>query len=262
MRIKFLLNAPRLPIIYRHHFMALIKETLKVVDKPYKESLYPDKSALISKVVKPFCFSLRLPAEKEIKKEKITIDKNHEIEDIVFYFPENVYLSFMVSSLDYKFLISLYNGLRKIKTFQFNEDITLSLNKAFIVNEKPIDENSMFFKTLSPILIEDKKGNPLTPFDDVKTFNEVFNVIHDKICKNIRGKGLHKELIFTPVKGKIKKIKHTLREFREKTGHAYMVLTCFDGIFKLKGEPSDLQFLYQRGVGLRTGQGFGMIEAL
>jgi CRISPR-associated endoribonuclease Cas6 len=41
-----------------------------------------------------------------------------------------------------------------------------------------------------------------------------------------------------------------------------MVLTCFEGIFSLNGEPEDLQFLYDAGMGIRRGQGFGMLELL
>jgi len=39
-----------------------------------------------------------------------------------------------------------------------------------------------------------------------------------------------------------------------------MTLTCFEGCFRLKGDPRDLQMLYQIGIGLRTGQGFGMVD--
>lgn len=38
--------------------------------------------------------------------------------------------------------------------------------------------------------------------------------------------------------------------------------SIFEGCFKLKGDPIDLQMLYQIVIGLRTGQGFRMIETL
>jgi len=41
-----------------------------------------------------------------------------------------------------------------------------------------------------------------------------------------------------------------------------MVLTTYKGTFCLKGDPEDLQLLYQTGIGLRTGQGFGMVEVI
>lgn len=67
---------------------------------------------------------------------------------------------------------------------------------------------------------------------------------------------------FIPVKLRKQVVKHTLKGFREKTGKPYMTLTCFEGCFKLKGDPRDLQMLYQIGIGLRTGQGFGMVEVI
>ncbi len=74
---------------------------------------------------------------------------------------------------------------------------------------KTSQNDEVIFKTNSPILIEDLKENPI----------------------------------------KIKVVKHTLKGFREKTSKPYMMLTCFEGCFKLKGEPEDLQMLYQIGIG-------------
>jgi CRISPR-associated endoribonuclease Cas6 len=56
-------------------------------------------------------------------------------------------------------------------------------------------------------------------------------------------------------------MKHTfIKDFGAKTDKPYMTLTCFEGCFKLKSDPRDLQMLYQIGIGLRTGQRFGMVE--
>ncbi len=41
-----------------------------------------------------------------------------------------------------------------------------------------------------------------------------------------------------------------------------MKFTCFEGCFKLKGDRRDLQMLYQIGIGLRTGQGFRMVDVV
>ena len=46
----------------------------------------------------------------------------------VFYFPENSFLTMWISSTDYRFLISLYNGLQKLKTFNFSSDSTMLVN--------------------------------------------------------------------------------------------------------------------------------------
>ena len=53
-----------------------------------------------------------------------------------------------------------------------------------------------------------------------------------------------------------------MRKIREKLGKPYITLTCFEGYFTLQGHPEDLKILYQAGMGLRTGQGFGMVEVV
>lgn len=263
MRLGIIYSTLKLPILYRQRFMSLIKEALGKSDFHYKKTLYPDEAVEKSKIAKPFCFSISMPKEKTIKKEKIVIDEGIEIEDIVFYFPEESYINFYISSHDYQFIVNLYNGLLKIKEFKFGNGIALKLNRIFMLNERRILNDEVIFKTKSPILIEDLKENPILPIDsDIEYFNEQFNAIHHRILKDIRGEGLKRNLAFYSLKIKKQVVKHTLKGFREKTSKPYMMLTCFEGCFKLKGEPEDLQMLYQIGIGLRTGQGFGMVEVV
>lgn len=262
LRIKVAFKAPKLPIIYRHRFMALIKEALEKSDIDYKKSLYPDKNSEKSKIPKPFCFSVSIPSGSTTKKEKIIIDEGVEIEDTVFYFPQNSSLSFYISSSEYQFMVCLYNGLLEMESFPFGNNINLKLERVFMLNEKTIAGGESIFRTNTPVLIEDKDGKPVLPFaNSLQSFNEHFNAIHDRILKDLReGQGLYREMEFTPMSIKKQVVKHTLKGFREKTGKPYMTFTCFEGRFKLTGDPKDLQMLYQTGIGLRTGQGFGMVE--
>jgi CRISPR-associated endoribonuclease Cas6 len=242
--------------------MAMIKEALEKSDADYKESLYPDRDSEKSKIVKPFCFSVSMPSDRTTKKEKIVIDEDLEIEDAVFHFPENSRLSIYVGSSEYQFMVNLYNGLLEMKGFKFSDDVLIKLDRIFMLNEKKIAGDKIVFRTNSPILIENKDGKPLLPFDDtLQSFNEHFNAIHDRILKDLRdGRGIYRDMEFVPVKLKKQVVKHTLKGFREKTGKPYMTLTCFEGCFNLNGDSRDLQMLYQIGIGLRTGQGFGMVE--
>lgn len=275
MRLKILFLCEKLKVLYRHRFMSLIKESLNLSDENYKKNLYPDKS-LNLEIVKPFSFSITMPPSKIVKKEKILIDDTFEIFDNVFYFSENSYLTMYISSNDYEFIMNLYNGLLKLKNFNLYEDVILKLEKVILVNEKKIDKDEVVFKTLSPILIEDKDNKPILvepvsrgeenlsylkvlSKDD---FNIHFNAIHSGILKNLRGYGIISNLEFEPINLKKQVVKHTLKGFRETTGKPYMTLTTMQGIFKLKGAPEDIQMLYQIGIGLRTGQGFGMVDVL
>lgn len=266
MRIKITFNAEKLPILYRHRFMSLIKESLENSDLDYKQFLYPEKDSELSKKVKPFTFSVSMPQEKVVKKEKFLIDKHMEIEDLVFYFPANTFIALYVSSSESQFIMRLYNGLLKLKQFDFSGDISLKLIKVYLLNEKIIHSDEVTFRTNSPILIEDSDKKPIFP--DVNnpssliSINKNFNNIHNGILKDLRGYGLYREIVFEPLLIKKQVIKHTLKGFREKTGNPYMTLTCFEGRFRLKGDRRDLQMLYQIGVGMRRGQGFGMVEVV
>jgi CRISPR-associated endoribonuclease Cas6 len=272
MRIKVILGlvGERLPILYRQRFMDLIISALKEADVNYENSIYPNKNMHL-KVAKPFAFSVLLPEEFICKKEKFKIDENFEVEDLVFAFKKGETLSMYVSSYNPEFLLHLHNGLLKLGSFQFDEKLTLKINKIFMLNENKINDLEIIYKTMSPILIETINSKPILPIDmegnllkekELSIFNSNFNAIHDRILKDIRGSSLYKELVFTPIKIKKQVVKHTLRDFREQTGKPYMTFTTFEGIFKIAGDPRDLKALYQMGIGLRTGQGFGMVEVI
>ncbi|MCM8822544.1 MAG: CRISPR-associated endoribonuclease Cas6 [Candidatus Omnitrophica bacterium] len=273
MRIKVSFKIAKLPILYRHRIMALIKEILFRSNPEYKEHLYPDKSSFHSKRIKPFTFSVALPPNFVCKKEKFFLDEDVAVNDIVFYIPQNMNLFLFISSCDYEFIVNLYNGLLQMKEFDFDKSngIKIIFDRVYLLNEKKITTDQVVFKTVSPILIENREGKPILPMTcNALLFNEQFNIIHDKILRDLReingqkGSGLHKQLQFTPINGTLKKqvVKHTLKGFREKTGKPFMLLTTFSGCFKLKGDPADLQQLYQSGIGLRTGQGFGMVDVV
>ena len=257
----FKVKGERMPIIYRHRFLSLIKEALHRADPEYKKLLYPPEDSLLSKKAKNFTFNISLPSQRRPIKERFFIDKSTEVEDIVFHFPYESTISMFVSSPDYRFITSFYNGLLKIREYDFKNHITLALERTFILKTKKITTDEVIFKTHAPVLIEDEFGKPELPFK-LKQFQIHLNAIQDRILKDIRGYGLKRELIFAPIRIKKQVVKHTLNRFREKTGKPFMVLTCFEGTFKLSGDPEDLQVIYEAGMGLRRGQGFGMIEFL
>ncbi|RME69511.1 MAG: CRISPR-associated endoribonuclease Cas6 [Nitrospirae bacterium] len=278
MRIKVALKLKRLPILYRHRFIALTKEALKSADENYKDSLYPDRTAVQSKKTKPFTFSVFIPPGFTKKKEKFFIDENLQIEDTVLYPSDGQEISLFISSSDYQFIINLYNGLLKIDSFKMTdfinddgtkEEVQLQVGRVFLLNEKRISEPVARFKTLSPISVEDERDRPIDIFakdgktinnDELARFTEHLNAIQDRRLKDLRGYSLKRPIKFIPIDLKRKGIKHTLKGFREQTGKPYMVLTTYQGTFCLEGDPEDLQFIYLSGLGLRTGQGFGMVD--
>ncbi|MFN7065097.1 MAG: CRISPR-associated endoribonuclease Cas6 [Aquificaceae bacterium] len=264
MRLRILAKTTKLPIIYRHRILALLKEAIESSNRQYKELLYADRKP------KPFTFSVLFPRGTALKKEAFPLSDGIEIVDYVFYFPEDSYFHVLLSSSDYEFLINLYNGLLKIRAFPFNKDIKIDIFRIIPVDKKPVISNKAVFKTLSPILIEDKEGKPIFGNDksfDMDVFNRELNEIQDRILITLRGKGLKKRLAFEPIRWKKQVVKHTLSKVLE--GYAkgeltkpYITLTCFEGCFKLEGDQEDLEMIYHIGLGLRTGQGFGMVEVV
>ncbi len=259
--VVFRINGAKMPVIYRHRFMSLIKEALQRADPEYKEVLYPPEGVSLSKKAKNFTFNISLPPRREIRKERFLVDDSIEIEDIVFHFPDDSTASMFVCSPDYRLITALYNGMLKIREYDFKNHITLVLERVFMLKTKKITADEVVFKTHAPVLVEDEAGNPVLPFE-LKRFQAHLNAIQDRLLKDIRGYGLKRELIFIPIKIKKQVVKHTLSGFREKTGKPFMVFTCFEGTFRLSGEPQDLQAIYEAGMGLRRGQGFGMVELL
>ncbi|MCX7759678.1 MAG: CRISPR-associated endoribonuclease Cas6 [Hydrogenothermaceae bacterium] len=264
MRVKVALKTDKIPMLYRHRMISLIKEALKKADREYKEFLYNNK------ITKPFTFNLSFPKNKEILEADIQIDSNFIVKDNVVIVKEG-YLNLYVSSIDYRFLIGLVNGLKKLKTFNLSHEENMLVNGEKVVleivdmkmlNERHIQSRTVIFKTNSPILIEDKNDNPVI-FSD-KNFERELNEVTDRILRSevVKGKGLYEPLKFEPIDMKKQVVKHTLKSFREKTGKPLMYLTGSSGVFKITGHPKDLEILYKIGIGNRTGQGFGMVEVL
>jgi CRISPR-associated endoribonuclease Cas6 len=260
--------------------MALIKEALNRADGNYKDLLFPDKSSIYSKKTKPFSFSLYIPSEYIKNREKFYLFLNEDlmVEDTVFYPASGRYFCLFISSSDYEFMINLYNGLCQIKELDFfkflstNEDTEkVQIGKISMLNERKINRDEVLFKTLSYISVEDEHDRPIEIFKEdgrtidsqkLERFNHHLNEIQHRILRDIRGYGLRRPLEFIPLSVEKVGVKHALKEFWRHTGRPYMVLTTYKGTFCLRGDPEDLQLLYQTGIGLRTGQGFGMIDII
>lgn len=266
MRLKIIYDVDILPLDYRNYFMKLIKDALSLNDlgRDYLNKLYyydEDVKERSNKAPKPFCFAVRFQHDKEEFKK----DKN------IFYLKTPV--EFYISSTDKDFLVALYNGLinRKLYPFKAGEGVIKRVVNVLLLREKKIIENRAFFKTLAPILIEDKEDNPLLPIDengnnlessDVKFvyFLREFNFITDSILKGVRGEGIKERIEFKPIKVRKEVVKHRVREKNEE--FKIYTFTCFSGVFELSGNPEDLNYLYQLGIGLRRAQGFGMVEVV
>jgi CRISPR-associated endoribonuclease Cas6 len=252
-RIKVSIYAEKVPIIFRNRVMSLIKESLSKSNKSYFNSLYSTKKPKAS------TFNLVFNRSNPVD-EEIYIDDAFRIRDKVFYQDANNPISLYISSDDYEFIINIINGIREIKTFEFSKENYWKIDKISILKEKTIYSNVAVFRTNSPVIVEDKNDSPVI-FSD-KNFQAELNNIMETAFKKIYGRSLRQPLEFYPIEMEKEVVKHTLRDFRKKTGKPIMYLTGSNGIFKLKGYPEDLQAVYQIGLGNRRNQGFGMIDVI
>jgi len=267
----------KVPILYRHRVVSFIKEVLKRGNEKYFQKLYLSNPPF----PKPFSFSLFFSPPFKIEKLPLQIDEEfkpenyRELSQIETFILESETLSINISTPDYFFAVSLVNGLVGLKEFLFSTDREMliggekqvwELLKVTPYCSRPIKGEKVVVKTLSPIVVESKGGKPI--LWNSPDFQEALNFVINRRLKDLRGKGLKRELEIEPVKKgnrelvEKKVVKTTFKDFREGTGKPYMVLTGSYGLFKLKGAREDLSYLTEVGLGNKCSQGFGMVEVL
>lgn len=242
MRLKCEYKTSQIPVANRMMWVSLFKEALKKVNKDYYEKLYyfGEKN---NKQSKNFCFSTYL--------------KDFRIDEDLISIKDRVILN--ISTSDYEFGINIYNGLLQMNTFKYKGFI-LEKIKISLVKENFIGCSEITVKTMSPICIKDKEGKFLSPNDE--NYEKELNYAANQSLINSRGYGLYEELAIEPVSIKKVVVKEDIRDFKANANKDIFYVTAYGGIFKLRGHIEDLNMIYQNGLGLRRGQGFGMIELL
>jgi len=241
MRFVVTFAAKKIPISYRMMLVSIIKESLKRADEAYYTQLYKTRK----QEMKPFATAVYL--------------KNFNIEEKNIFLDE---LLMTVSSPDQEFMLHLYNGLLKSKEFQYR-DTYLERKKIRFSREYDIRSSKVLFRTMSPILIENKNGKPISP--NSPEYGREVNYYANLILKNYRGKGLDRPLEVKPVAMRKQVIQESNQEFENqqveaKNSKEKLYFTAYKGLLELSGDPGDLQLLYQLGLSKRRGQNFGLLE--
>ncbi len=236
MRLSCFFTVSELPIAYRMGIVSIIKECLQLSDGPYFRQTYGNRLQ-----TKPFAFAPYLH-NFLIKKDRFLLEG----------------LQITLSSPDHQFLLHFYNGLLQKRQFSY-KGCQLSLKSTQILPEPTISSPSIICKTLSPLLIENKAGQPLAPSSPDYEYH--FNYLADIILKEYRGQGLLKPLKMKPLDMKKVVIKETNHEFEARFGkEKYLFFTAYQGLFELGGVPADLCLLHQLGISKRRNQGFGLFS--
>lgn len=243
MRISCEGKCNMVPVAYQMMFVSMIKQSLKTISSEYYKKIYLYNEDKNNKKSKNFCFSVFM--------------KNFEMQQDNFIVKDRII--FNISSPDNDFIINLYNGLLKMKRFEY-KDFFIDKIKIMLRNERKIPSETTVFRTLSPICIKDKNNNMLD-ISDAKYIGEL-NYIVNKTLVNFRGYGLRRELRFIPIDMNKKIVKEDIKVFRENTGKKFFYVNAYSGRFALNGDIKDIKDIYMLGLGFKRNQGFGMIEVI
>ncbi|MEM4592763.1 MAG: CRISPR-associated endoribonuclease Cas6 [Sulfolobales archaeon] len=175
-------------------------------------------------------------------------------------------ISIIFTSGDFSIISNLWNGILLLKK-EKEDYITLGTQKFYLksVKVRPIKRimsSQVLFSTVGVSILTN-------PEVDAKNFKERFliperdNIV--RFNKVLRDYTTKKFRYFFGVE---KDLYVELELFNESQIREVIVpyykgyLRGFKGSFLLKGDPNVLQFLYDYGFGVRTGQGFGVLEVV
>ncbi|MDY3705998.1 CRISPR-associated endoribonuclease Cas6 [Vagococcus lutrae] len=241
MRLKVICQSSqnKIPIHYRRKIMMMIKTYLAKQNKDLYRRLYADN------VMKPYTFSVYLPQSK-FEKAYISLGESQQF---VINF----------STSDAEIAINFYNAFLEMKNepIMWEQELTITVQNVDIVPLAPIIEESVFLRTLSPIICrnhnqETKKDWFHTyedePFLPILKRNMTFRLI-DRLGAQVEYD--IDALIFKPINMKKTVVKHYEKQIAGSIG-----------TFELEGKAYLLNELVDSGIGSITGGGFGMIEKI
>lgn len=246
-RVEISLNQDRIPKDKNRLIMSLMKHCFEKESSDYFQQLYQGGE----NKVKPFTFSLYL-GDCLFERETIQVpDKK-----ITLFF----------TTYDVENGMIFYNGfLRKQGNPYKIKGIEMTIDQIRLIKEKTIVEESVQFKTLSPIVIRDHEhNNQKTWYYSLKAGNPegtIDSKAIDILLENLRlqlqdqfGQKAEKDI------QQLELIVNQVKPVRVKNYEIDILSNiCRLGI---KAKPYLLDYLYKAGIGSRRAQGFGMLEII
>lgn len=220
----------KIPLDYRRGFMSMLKSAIEKSNETLFKFLYTGPHKL-----KPFTFSAYFPGlGKSETKDKINIGK---------------YIKLNFSTNSYEVLTCTYNGMLKNRTFPLFENEVV-LKRTFLQPRSRVKSNEVVFKTMSPLLINNKGDSLqyLTPNDERFPEGLKFSV-NEMVKTFLDGTNVEYKIEFPDWKRKV-------------VSHYNQNMTGVTGIIKAEGDAEFLNLIYDIGLGVRRSQGFGMLEVV
>lgn len=217
----------KIPIDYRRRLISLMKRVFGVRE-------------FLENPVRPYTFAVYLGKGVVFEEETISGVK---------------FINLRISTGDPVYGLRLYNGLSSLK------GKTHKIGDAeFVIKEIKLEKEGDWskgsFKSLSPVVVE----KPVFSQDSPKArylipMEEGFE---DALLENI----LRRFRVIKGYEPKIEEFSFSFKYFKEEfIKHYGGHIRAFLGRFRINTDnPEVLRFVYQYGLGLRTGQGFGYLE--
>lgn len=246
-------NKKEVPIDYRRYFISFLKSIFEA------EGIYTE--LFDKKTIKPYTFSVWFGNDFEFTEKGIKGTDR---------------ISFLFSTGDKCIFTKFYNGLLNMKDVKLWDEF--KIENIILLPPKKIVANKILCKTIGISIFTDPEADAkdfskwfITPKDDILKFNEVFK---KRIVE--RARFLNCEFFSENIKFSIPDIEEFQNLKKENdiitllkepiedviVKHYNGNLKGFRGFFGVEGDVKLLNFIYDYGIGVRTGQGFGMIDVL
>lgn len=235
--VELLLENEIIPKDKNRIILSFLKHNFSLHDKNYYYQLYeatPNK-------IKSFTFSLYMGNCKFLREEILIPDKR-------------IILNF--STYDMHDGITFYNAIMGNKGREYLiKNNTITISRIHLNKEKPITDNDLEYKVLSPILVREHTGDNCKTWyhslNDIKGQEVFMNNLKYQL-KNVFGESKIldiEEVAIEVLNNKEVKVKH----------YGIEVLGNICNL-KVKAKPYILDYIYKSGVGSQKSSGFGMLD--
>jgi len=224
-----------IPLDYRPTLISMLKSAL--MNTPYYNELFRKKT------IKPYTWSVYFGKEFKITNNSLQTSKN-----ISFYFSTN----------DEQLIMVLFNGLLDLKKKSYKlsfPQVNFSIKTIIPFPPEMYNKSSIYFKTMSPVILtnplvsKDEKNFYVTPQQEFTTFQYILNLQTRKKLELLGLENIYKDILFENINTKDTLIRHYGG-----------FIKGFTGFFKITSSPQIITFLYETGMGVKTGSGFGYLD--
>lgn len=231
---------------YNGKFLSLIKLGLSSTNPELFDHLYKEKAS------KNFTTSIYFP-NAQFDQGKILLNRKGEVLLNFTTSDRALGLNFF-NAFMFLHQQSLKAEKKQSLPLTFDKKLNAEVWKLSIINNHPIQADTVIFKTLSPILLKDvnRKYVVCENGSDSEAYNKVLkSYLVKRFVKQPKMQKLFKTIKFEPI--------HTNVDIRNLYGR---LVPATSGIFRMIGDPQILTYIQDSGLGKSTGSFFGMVERI